>query len=126
MAKTGSTTGKNNQGFAEDLGKLLGTARRKAEGWLSQRHAIVKHLSDVRDTASGLLTQLGHEAAVAGRRGRRAVKAAAAGIQRRGPGRPRGSGRKTKRTLSAEARRAISEAQKKRWAAQRAASGKKK
>jgi hypothetical protein len=126
MAKTGSTTGQRIEGFAEDLGKLLGTARRKAEGWLSQRQAIAKHLSEVRDTASGLLAQLGHEAAVARRRGRRAVKAVAAGMRKRGPGRPKGSGRKKKRTMSAEARKRISEAQKKRWAAQKAGVKKKK
>src|SRR4051812_7621029 len=44
--------------FAEDLGRLLGTARAKAEGWMGQRQAIVKHLEGVRDTASQLLNQL--------------------------------------------------------------------
>ena len=31
--------------FAEDLGRLLGTARAKAEDWLGQRKAILEHLS---------------------------------------------------------------------------------
>ena len=31
--------------FAKDLGQLLGNARAKAESWLGQRHAVVKHLS---------------------------------------------------------------------------------
>ena len=31
-------------GFAEDLGRLLGQARNKAEGWLGQRQAIVKQM----------------------------------------------------------------------------------
>ncbi|SRR5216684_7620049 len=53
MAKTGSTTKQKIEDFAEDLGKLLGSARSKAESWLSQRKAIVKHLSEVRDAASG-------------------------------------------------------------------------
>src|SRR3954471_3326749 len=48
--------------FAEDLGRLLGTARGKAENWLNQREAIVKNLTDLRDTASKLLTDLGHQA----------------------------------------------------------------
>jgi hypothetical protein len=125
MAKTGSTTEQKIEGFAGDLGRLLGTARSKAESWLGQRQAIVKHLTEVRDTASGLLTQLGREAAVVGRLGRRAVKGVARGIQSRGQERPKGSGRKTKRTLSAEARKAISEAQKKRWALQKAGEKKK-
>ena len=30
--------------FAEDLGRLLGSARAKAEGWIGQRRAITKHL----------------------------------------------------------------------------------
>jgi len=54
--------------------------------------------------------------------------------RRRGPGRTEGAankagGRRRKRTMSAEARKRISEAQKKRWAAQRAqtqSGGKKK
>ena len=45
--------------FAEDLGRLLGTARVKAEGWLDQRKAIAEHLTGLRDTANQLLAQLG-------------------------------------------------------------------
>src|SRR5260221_6295139 len=59
--------------FAEDLGGLLGTARAKAEGWLGQRQEIVKHLSEIRDTATKLLSDLGHhaqEVVLRGRRGR--------------------------------------------------------
>ena len=80
--------------FAEDLGNLLGTARAKAQGWLSQRQAIVKNLTDLRDTATRLLSDLGHEAQKAVGRGRASVV---------GPklGRPVGSGRKKKRTMSA-------------------------
>jgi hypothetical protein len=108
------------EGFAEDLGKMLGTARAKAEGWIGQRQTIVKSLTELRDTATKLLTDLGHEAGRVTRRGRPA-RASADGVARRGPGRPVGSGRKKKRTMSASARKAISEAQKKRWAAQKAA-----
>jgi hypothetical protein len=125
MTKTGSTTEQKIEGFAEDLGRLLGAASSKAEGWLIERQAIVKHLTEVRDTASGLLTQLGREAAFVGRLGRRAAKGVARGIRRRGPGRPKGSVRKKKRTMSAAARKAISEAQKKRWAVKKAAEEKK-
>src|SRR5580765_8991633 len=59
------------EGFAEDLGRMLGHARTKAEGWLGQRRAIVKNLTELRDEASKLLTQLGHDAVIAGRKGRR-------------------------------------------------------
>jgi hypothetical protein len=105
-------TGHKFDEFASDLGKLLGTAQTKAEGWLSQRAHIVKQLTAVRDTASKLLRDLGHEAAHIARRGRPAGK--------RGPGRPQREA-KPRRKLSARARKAISDAQKKRWAAHRAA-----
>jgi hypothetical protein len=48
--------------FAEDLGGLLGTARAKAESWLGQRQEIVQHLSEIRDTATKLLADLGQHA----------------------------------------------------------------
>jgi hypothetical protein len=117
-------------GFAEDLGRLLGQARNKAEGWLGQRQAIVKQLTQLRDEASSLLNQLGHQAAAAGQRGRRAANAVVAAVQKRGPGRPVGSknkkgiiivgGRGKRRKMSAKARAAISRAQKARWAKQKA------
>src|SRR5579862_3255050 len=56
--------------FADDLGKMLGHARTKAEGWLGQRKTIVKNLSELRDEATKLLSQLGHEAETVVRRGR--------------------------------------------------------
>jgi hypothetical protein len=103
--------------FAEDLGRLLGSAQAKAEGWLGQRKQISTTLEGIRDTASNLLNQLGHKAAsVAGRGGRRG----------RPPGVSRDSdiaaaplGKRKRRKLSAAARKAISDAQKARWAKQR-------
>jgi hypothetical protein len=98
------------EGFAEDLGRLLGTAEAKAKGWLGQRQSIAKQLTQIRDTASELLQQMtggGARVAAAVRRGRVAL------------GRPKGSVKK-KRTMSAKARKAISLAQKKRWAERKA------
>ena len=46
------------ESFAEDLGRLLGTARAKAESWLGQRQNVAKQLEQIRDTAAGLLSQL--------------------------------------------------------------------
>ena len=112
MAKTKGTEQKIEE-FAEDLGRLLGTARAKAEGWLGQRQNIAKQLAGIRDTAADLLQQLagsGARVAAAVRRGRRG----------RPPGKSRG-----RRKMSAKARKAISEAQKRRWAAQKAAEKKK-
>jgi len=60
LAKT--DTSHKIEEFAEDLGKLLGTARAKAEGWLGQRASIVKQLTQLRDEANTLLRDLGHEA----------------------------------------------------------------
>jgi hypothetical protein len=119
-----TTTEQKIEDFAEDLGRMLGSARAKAEGWLGQRQAIATHLADIRDTASKLLTDLGQQAQRAVRRGRPVGSGRGPGRPRRGPGRLPGSGRK-RRTMSAEARKAISEAQKKRWAAQKAAEKKK-
>jgi hypothetical protein len=133
MAKTSSTgapTENKVEEFAEDLGRMLGQARSKAEGWLGQRQQLVKNLSQLRDEATRLLSQLGHDANVATRRGRRAITDAVGGA-RRGPGRPAGSknaiiivGGKKRRTMSAKARAAISAAQKARWAKQKAAAKK--
>jgi ElaB/YqjD/DUF883 family membrane-anchored ribosome-binding protein len=104
------------EGFAEDLSHLLSQARDKAHNWISQRQAIVDHLTELRDTASKLLTDLGHQATeqvakVTGkRRGRLPMQKKAAPT----PEETR------KRVMSPEARQRISDAQKARWAAARA------
>jgi hypothetical protein len=129
MAKTHSSTEAAIEGFAEDLGTLLGTARSKAEGWLSQRKSIASQLATIRDTASELLQQLtggSAQKAAAVRRGRRGRPRGSQSAGRRGPGRPKGSGGRKKRTMSAEARAAISAAQKARWAKLKAGEKKKK
>jgi ABC-type transporter Mla subunit MlaD len=97
-------------GFAQDIGQLLGTARNKAERWLSQRERIITDLTQLRDAANGYLSQLsGAGASIANlvtRRGRKARGGASAS---------RKKSRKTY-TLSAEARERIAAAQRKRWA----------
>ena len=108
--------------FAEELGRLLGTARAKAEGWLGQRTQIAKTLQGIRDEAGTLLSQLGREAQRTYRRGRRSGRPAGPGT--RSGGRRKGAGRK-KRTMSAAARAKISAAQKARWAKQKAGEKKK-
>ena len=106
--------------FAEDLGRLLGNARSKAEGWMGQRKAISEHLAGIRDTATGLLAQLGisdgggASSAPKARRGRPRAKAAAAAASP-APA-PAATEGKKPRTMSPEARARISAAQKKRWA----------
>ena len=99
--------------FAEDLGRMLGTAERKANEWLSQRKAVTAQLTQLRDKATQLLQSIGD------------APSPWAAPKRR-PGRPSGSTSPAtvepkKRTMSAKARKAISDAQKKRWAKQKAA-----
>lgn len=129
MAKTsGTTTEHKIEEFAEDLGKMLGHARSKAEGWLNQRQAIVKNLTQLRDEANKLLGQLGHEAQSIVRRGRPPL-ARGIRIPRGGPGdsvgrvvnKIRETVVRKRRKMSAAARKRISEAQKARWAKQKAA-----
>jgi hypothetical protein len=122
MARKASPAGKL-EGFAEDLGRILGTARSKADSWLGQRQAIVKQLTQLRDEASNLLSQLGHGAERVIRRGR---PAGSGSVAKRGPGRPKGSVKvRARRTMSAAARAKISAAQKLRWAKQKAAATRK-
>jgi hypothetical protein len=104
------------EGFAEDLGRLLGTARAKAEGWIGQRQNVAKQLTDIRDTAADLLQQItgggARMAAAVGRARQGRPKAS----QQPGEYAPAPQGKRKRRKLSAKARRAISLAQKKRWA----------
>lgn len=112
MPKNNSVSAEHKiEDFAADLGKMLGHARSKAEGWLGQRQTIVKNLTALRDEASKLLNQLGGGLDSIGRK----------------RGRPAGSANgkiapvKTRRKMSAKARAAISAAQKARWAKQKSA-----
>ena len=106
--------------FAEELGRLLGTAEAKAKGWLNQREQISKTLAGIRDTANSLLSQLGEQATGVARAVQRGRRGRPPGSNnKRGPGRPKGTGkpeRPKRRTMSAAARAKISAAQKKRWA----------
>lgn len=113
MARKSTTIGREGQtptetrmmNFAEDLGRILGTAQAKATQWLQQRQDIAKQLTQVRDTAERLLAELtggGAKLAATVRRARKGSVSAA--------GKPR------RRRMSAEARKRISEAAKKRWA----------
>lgn len=97
--------------FAEDLGRILGTTQAKAAAWLTQRHQIAKQLTQVRDTAERLLSELTGGAAKAAATVRRARKTAV-------------GGRRGRRRVSAEARRKMSEAAKRRWAERKSKGGK--
>jgi hypothetical protein len=100
------------EGFAQDLTRLLGKAQNKAESWLGQRKAIGERLTGIRDTATSLLSRLG---AADDRKGRRRRQRVAAAV-RVAPALAKRAGTGKRRTMSAEARARISEAQRKRWA----------
>ena len=107
--------------FAEDLGKLLGTAQAKASSWLDQRKAIATQLEQIRDTANHYLEQLSGSSLAGAITGKRR-------------GRPPGSGKKKgaykapaaavkgkrKGGMSTEGRARVAAAQKARWAKIRA------
>jgi hypothetical protein len=121
-ATSARVVGETIEGFAEDLGKVLGTAQAKASSWLEQRKSIAEQLTQIRDTANDYLQRLSGEAAsVAGafKRGRRGRPPGSKNNQARArkgkPGRPPGSGKK-KGGMSAEGRARIAAAQKARWA----------
>jgi hypothetical protein len=103
---------------AQSLNDILDAEKARVEKSNQERREISRNLENIISTAQQLLANLGSGAAPRRRGrpaglGRKAVK--------RGPGRPKGSGKKRgKRTMSAAARKAISDAQKKRWAKQKA------
>jgi hypothetical protein len=106
--KRGTDMARTVEDFAEDLGRPLGTARNKAEGWLGQRNDVAKQLAQIRDAASQILGKL---------TGGGTKRAAA--VRKSRPRRPGGSQNKvvkTKRRMSAAARTRISAAQKARRA----------
>lgn len=106
--------------FAEDLGRLLGTAQAKADGWLNQRKSVADQLAQIRDTATRYLQQLtgsGNADTAAPARARRGRPP---GSKSKTAGARRGGARK-RRTLSPEAREKIAAAQRARWAKQKSA-----
>jgi hypothetical protein len=113
----GSTPQARIETWAEDLGRVLGTARARADTWLNQRQEIVRHLTGIRDTASNLLTQLGQQSQRAIKGGRAAYRAAVATDT------PAAGGKKRRR-MSKAARAKIAAAQRARWARQKAAAKK--
>jgi hypothetical protein len=99
-----SNTERTIQTWADDLGRILGTARAKANSWLNQRQEIAKHLMGIRDTATHLLAQLGNDTRRAANRV--AVAALSTSVT---PVRKR-------RRMSKAARAKIAAAQRARWA----------
>ena len=89
---------------------MLGNVAARVDSWVAQRDDIARELKRVIERAQGMLAALGGESRFPRRSGR------GAGAVMVTPQR----GRK-RRKMSAAARKAISDAQKRRWAKQRAA-----
>lgn len=108
--------------FAEDLGRLLGTAQAKASNWLNQRKNVIDELTQLRDTANQLLRDLtgGESSLASGTRGRRGRRAAANGASG-GAASTATPGRAGRRKMSAAARKAVSKRMRKYWAERRKA-----
>jgi hypothetical protein len=110
--------------FAEDLGRLLGTAQQKATAWLDQRQEAVKTLTNLRDTANQLLERLqaGASAAASKRRGRRRVATTDTTAANARVSQPSGK-RKRNFKMSAAQKKAVGDRMRKYWAQRRKAEG---
>ena len=110
----------NVMDWAEDLGRLLGTAETKAKGWIDQRKAVSQQLEGIRDTASRLLEQISGSSVAAlaliPRKGRPPGRANATASPT--PTSPRTPARAMARKggMSPEGRARVAEAQRARWA----------
>jgi hypothetical protein len=127
MAKKGSRQGTTRQrnvsaktmvDFAEDLGRMLGTAQAKASNWLNQRKNVIEELTQLRDTANQLLGDLTGSGAAATRGGRRGPRPAANGTAAQ-PAASAGARKGGRRKMSAAARREVSQRMRRYWAARR-------
>jgi len=101
------------ESFAEDLGRMLGTAENKARGWLDQRKAIVAQLSQLRAKTDSLLRELTEGGAN--------VVAVVRLAKRRGrpPGVATETAKKRGRTFTAAQRREQAERMRAYWAKRR-------
>jgi hypothetical protein len=107
--------------FAEDLGKILGTAENKARSWLDQRKSIAQQLTAVRDKADELLRELtGGAAKMAS-----AVSQARLGRPPRSPNTQAGKKKPGRRKFTAAQRKEQGERMRAYWAARKAKTAKK-
>src|SRR5262245_233606 len=101
---------RRSRGAAESLGHVLGVLTSKVEDVNRQRAEVSKEIMNFVKSAQSMLSELGHRAAL---RLRKAPKV----FPTRSSGKP---GRKRGYKVSAAARRKMSLAAKRRWAAKRA------
>jgi len=107
--------------FAEDLGRLLGMAEKRANAWLHQRGEVTRQLTAVRDKATRLLERLDGLDGIG--RGRRPGASAGSrnGAARGGPGGGGTKGTRTRKGMSAAARKAVGARMRRYWAERRKA-----
>lgn len=114
MAKRrGRPPGSGNRaatGTAENIGSALGTVMAKVDAWMAQRSEIARELREVADRIMTGENPFGRRVTTPSMLAKEIVK-------REG----QGSLARKRRKLSAAARKAISDAQKARWAAQKKA-----
>lgn len=111
---------------AQDLATVFGSVKERVDSYNAERQQLANSLRQIIDNAQQLLEQLGEP--LGRRRGKsaRIMKKANEPTLRRGPGRPKGSGKRRGRRkgfkMSEEARAKMRAA----WARRKAATGKKK
>ena len=116
LAKRGKTRSNRMNSAATSIGTTLGHVAAKVDALNKQRAAVVEELREVMSVAQGMLTELGADAASAGRQARKTVQKAAGKVAKK---------HTRRRKMSAKGRAAISVAAKKRWAKAKAAKKKK-
>jgi hypothetical protein len=95
--------------IASEVGRVFGTTEAHARKWLNQRQELMNALSQVRDKAAGLISELGEGVVRNGWRRRKAVE----GIPVVQPGMRES---RKKRVLSAQTRAKMRAAARRRWA----------
>ncbi len=118
MARQRADASKTMVDFAEDLGRLLGSAQAKASNWLNQRKDVIDELTQLRDTANQLLTDLAGSGAAAVRGTRRGPRKSANGRTEQEAA-TTGARKGGRRKMSAAARREVSQRMRRYWAARR-------
>jgi hypothetical protein len=108
MAKRGRRRTTLLNTTAEGIGRSLGKLANRLDAWRKQRDELAQDLRHVVGAGERMLLELGHGAQV---EGSKALRATAKAVK---------SGRRKGFKMSAAARRKISLAAKKRWAAKRA------
>lgn len=113
-----------SQNAAQDLSQFLGTVKEKVDSYNAERKQLAQSLQEIVRQAQQLLSELGEPVgaglAAVPPAGRRRGRPPRSGRKRGRAAKAAGVGkRRGKRKMSAETRKKMAEAAKKRWAAKR-------